>query len=48
MGKVADLVIIDGKPSELIGDVRRTVAVVRGGRLYKTKDLFAAANVVPR
>ena len=41
VGKVADLVIIAGKPTERIGDVRRTVAVVRGGRLYKTKDLFA-------
>lgn len=48
VGKVADLVIIDGKPAERIGDVRRTVAVMRGGRLYKTKDLFAAAHVVPR
>jgi len=28
-------------------DVRRTVQVVRAGRVYRTKDLFAAANVTP-
>ena len=48
VGKVADLVVIDGKPAERISDVRRTVQVVRGGRVYRTKDLFAAVNVTPR
>jgi hypothetical protein len=48
VGKVADLVIIDGKPAERISDVRRAVQVVRAGRVYATKDLFAAANVTPR
>jgi cytosine/adenosine deaminase-related metal-dependent hydrolase len=48
VGKVADLVIIDGKPAERISDVRRTVQVVRAGRVYRTKDLFAAANVTPQ
>ncbi len=45
VGKVADLVIIDGKPAERISDVRRTVQVVRAGRVYSAKALFAAANV---
>ena len=48
VGKVADLVVIDGKPAERISDVRRTVQVVRAGRVYRTKDLFAAVNVTPR
>ncbi|MEO8624400.1 MAG: amidohydrolase family protein, partial [bacterium] len=48
VGKVADLVIVDGKPAERISDIRRTVQVVRGGRVYKTKDLFAAAGVTPK
>ena len=48
VGKVADLVVIDGRPTERIGDVRRTVHVVRAGRVYLTRDLFAAVNVTPR
>ena len=47
VGKVADLVIIDGKPAERISDIRRTVQVVRAGRVYRTRDLFAAAHVTP-
>lgn len=47
-GKVADLVIINGKPAEHVSDVRNTVTVMRAGRLYDTKSLFAVANVTQR
>jgi imidazolonepropionase-like amidohydrolase len=47
VGKVADLAIVDGQPAERISDVRRTEIVVRGGRVYRSADLYAAAGVTP-
>ncbi len=46
-GKIADLVIVDGRPAEHIRDLRRTEWVVRAGRLYRSEDLYRAAGVVP-
>ena len=43
-GKVADLVIVDGRPAERIGDLRRTTHVMRAGRLYETQALREAAG----
>ncbi|MEP6732325.1 MAG: amidohydrolase family protein [bacterium] len=48
VGKVADIVIVDGKPAEHIRDVRHAVQVVRAGRVYRTKDLFAAVRITPK
>ena len=48
VGKVADLVIVDGKPAVRIQDLRRAEIVVRAGRVYKTRDLYAAAGLTPR
>jgi imidazolonepropionase-like amidohydrolase len=45
-GKVADLVIVDGKPTEKISDLRRIDRVMRAGRLYKSSDLYSAIGVV--
>ena len=44
-GKVADLIIVDGRPTEEISDLRRTDRVMRAGRLYKSSDLYAAIGV---
>lgn len=41
-GKVADLVIIDGKPQERVGDTRKVELVMRGGKAYRPADLMAA------
>lgn len=46
-GKVADLVIVDGQPATRIRDLRRTEMVVRAGRVYHARDLYAAANLIP-
>jgi hypothetical protein len=43
-GKVADLVIIEGKPAERIRDVRNVRQVMRAGRLYEAAALEAAVN----
>jgi len=42
VGKVADVLIVDGRPTERIGDLARLETVVRGGRLYQVRDLRAA------
>jgi imidazolonepropionase-like amidohydrolase len=46
-GKVADLVIVDGRPAERIADLRRTERVVRAGRVYSARELYAAAGLTP-
>ena len=43
-GKVADLVIVDGRPTERIADLRRTTHVMRAGRMYETQALREAAT----
>jgi imidazolonepropionase-like amidohydrolase len=45
VGKVADLIIVDGKPAERVADLRKVQQVVRGGRLYDVKDLRAAVGL---
>lgn len=46
-GKDADLVLLDGNPLEDISAVRRAVAVVKGGYLYRPDDLYRAVGVKP-
>lgn len=43
-GKVADLVIIEGKPHERIRDARNVRMVMRLGRMYTPQALLDAAN----
>jgi imidazolonepropionase-like amidohydrolase len=47
-GMVADLVIIDGRPTERIADLRRVNLVMRAGRAYVPSDLLTAVNTTPR
>ncbi|MBK8247815.1 MAG: amidohydrolase family protein [Gemmatimonadetes bacterium] len=42
VGKVADLVVIDGDPLARFADLARVETVVRGGRVYEMKDLRRA------
>jgi imidazolonepropionase-like amidohydrolase len=44
VGKIADLVIINGKPHENIRDARNVHMVMRLGRAYEPKALVDAAN----
>lgn len=44
VGKIADLVIVDGKPHERIGDARNVHLVMRLGRVYAPQALLDAAN----
>lgn len=47
-GKVADIIIVDGKPAERIRDLRRVETVVRAGRVYSVRDLYAEVGVTPK
>ena len=41
-GKVADIIIVDGKPAERVSDLRKVERVLRAGRLYEVSVLRAA------
>ena len=47
-GKIADIVIVNGKPAEHLSDLRKIEQVVRGGRLYDVQDLRVATGLAPR
>lgn len=44
VGKVADLLVINGNPLDRIGDLSKLETVVRGGRVYRVADLLKAAG----
>lgn len=44
VGKVADLIVVDGKPVERLADLAKVETVIRGGRLYRVSDLTAAVG----
>ena len=44
-GKVADLIIVDGRPADHVTDLRKVQQVIRAGRVYDSKALNAAAGV---
>ncbi|MFN8572183.1 MAG: amidohydrolase family protein [Gemmatimonadaceae bacterium] len=48
VGKVADLAIVAGHPSEHITDLRKTETVIRAGRAYQTSVLYDAVGVHPK
>ena len=45
VGKIADLAIVDGRPTESITDLRKMDRVMRAGRLYKSSDLLSAMGI---
>jgi imidazolonepropionase-like amidohydrolase len=47
-GKVADILIVDGRPAERIADLQRIEHVVRGGRVYRPEDLRRGLQAAPR
>ncbi len=47
VGRVADLVLVDGDPSQRMRDLRRMELVMKGGVLYVPDSLYAAVGVKP-
>lgn len=46
-GKLADLILVDGDPTERISDIRRVCTVVKNGTVYQTSALYQAIGVRP-
>jgi len=47
VGKLADLVLVDGDPTSSLAALRRTWLVVKGGALYDPARLYEAIGVAP-
>jgi imidazolonepropionase-like amidohydrolase len=47
VGKLADVILVDGNPADRISDIRRVQTVVKGGVVYQTSDLYRAIGVQP-
>lgn len=46
-GKLADLVIVDGDPTQRIQDVRRVITVIKDGVVYRAPELHRAMGLWP-
>jgi imidazolonepropionase-like amidohydrolase len=44
-GKLADFVLVDGNPLERMSDIRRIVTIVKDGKVYDAKELYAELGV---
>lgn len=47
VGKLADLVLVDGNPASDISDVRKTSLVVKDGAVYRPAEIYGAVGVRP-
>lgn len=47
VGKVADVVFVDGDPSTNISDVRKAVMGGKDGAWFDPKEIYAAVGVKP-
>jgi hypothetical protein len=47
VGKVADLIIVNGRPAEKVSDLRNLEQVIRAGRVYEPRALRAAMFGAP-
>ena len=47
VGKLADLVLVDGDPTQRISDIRRTSLVVKDGMVYRPAELYGVLGVRP-
>ena len=45
VGKVADILVVNGKPTERIGDLRNIAQVIRAGRVYTPTELREAIGI---
>ncbi len=43
-GKVADIIIVNGKPAQHVADIEKVETVIRGGRVYTVKGLLNAVS----
>lgn len=46
-GKLADLILVDGDPTQSIEDLRRVTLVVKGGEIYEPAAIYGALGIEP-
>ncbi|MBI3447538.1 MAG: amidohydrolase family protein [Acidobacteria bacterium] len=46
-GKLADVILVDGKPSESISDIRRVSLVVKDGAVFDPAAMYREVGVMP-
>jgi len=46
-GKLADLILIDGDPSRMISDIRKTALVIKDGAIFEPAMLYRQVGVKP-
>ncbi|PYJ50238.1 MAG: hypothetical protein DME87_06910 [Verrucomicrobia bacterium] len=47
-GKLADMVLIDGDPTQNIRDINKITTVIKGGKVYDTAAIEKALGIAPR
>ena len=47
-GKLADMVVIDGDPSQDIRDINKIETVIKGGKVYDSAAIEKAFGIAPR
>jgi imidazolonepropionase-like amidohydrolase len=47
VGKLADIIVVDGDPAAHVSDIRKVRTVVKDGLVYQTADLYRAIGVKP-
>jgi len=46
-GKLADMILVDGDPSQRIADLHRIVTVIKGGKVFDPARIEAALGITP-
>jgi imidazolonepropionase-like amidohydrolase len=47
-GKLADMVLIDGDPTQNIRDIEKVNAVIKGGKVYDPAAIETVLGIAPR
>jgi imidazolonepropionase-like amidohydrolase len=47
VGKRADLILVDGDPTQNISDIRKVALVVKNGTAYSPSDIYEALGIKP-
>jgi hypothetical protein len=47
IGKRADLILVDGDPTQNISDIRKVALVVKNGTVYSPSDIYEALGIKP-
>jgi imidazolonepropionase-like amidohydrolase len=44
-GKLADFILVDGDPTKNISDIRKVVTVVKDGKVFEPKEIYAELGI---